>query len=231
LADLPFFFDARGYAFQSVLAATKKSAQAGLTALSHEINALEYQLDEYRRVCKFEGEQDEEGYVIWELGDLLNHEIISAPEGLTELRKAFAIAAFHLWERAVQQWITQENEAAAFNNSTTRKKVPAHTYVELVSAVENIGYSADLNLLRIKVLANTLKHNSEKSGMELLALWPDIFPPQFQKPSRLSDWASAIQLTDQHLSEIFNVVSKSGPMPFGPHTTRAQRPSCEKSKN
>ena len=219
MVKLPFSFDVLGYEFQSGLDVLRKSAQAGLAALSREINALEQQLQDYRRVGEFEGERDEEGHVVWERDDVLNHEIAFADEACVELRKAFAIASLHHWERSVQRWIAQKNMTAASDGSYTRKKQPARGYNELSKAARDVGYPADPELKCVVKLANTLKHNSEDRGKELLALWPDIFPLQFQKPSRLSDWASAIQLTDQHLSEIFNIVSKSGRTPHSTYLT------------
>jgi hypothetical protein len=102
LVELPFSFDVRGYEFQNVLDAIRKSAQASLAGLSREINALEQQLEEYLRVGEFEGELDEEGCV-WKRDKLLEHKITSAYEGLMEPRKAFAIAIYHFLERSVQR--------------------------------------------------------------------------------------------------------------------------------
>jgi hypothetical protein len=213
VTKLPFFFDARGYEFQSALEAIRRSAQAGLAALSREINLLEQQLEDYYRAGNFEGERDENGYVIWERDDILNHEIAFAQEALMELRKAFAIAAFHHWERSVQRWITQETETAAANGSVTRKKKSVQGFNDLSREASRIGYATDPKLQRVVTLVNTLKHNGDARGMELLRSWRGLFPPQFQTPSELSDWASAIRLTDQHLDEVFDVVSKSGPTP------------------
>lgn len=215
MAELPFNF--LGYEFQSGLDVLRKSAQTGLAALSGKINALERQLQDYRRIGEFEGERDEEGHVLWERDDALDHEIAFADDARMELRKAFAIAIFHHWERSVQRWIAQENRTAASDGSDTPTKPPARglkklrCFEKLSEAARDVGYPPHPELEHVVTLANTLKHNNEKHGKKLLEKWPDIFPLQFQKPPRLSDWASAIQLTDQHLSEIFDIVSKSGP--------------------
>jgi hypothetical protein len=118
-----------------------------------------------------------------------------------ELRKAFAIAAYHHWERSVQLWI--EIDAPDKRN--------AQGYKEISKAASKIGYPADVELPRVNALANTLKHNSKDCGAKLLKLWPDILLPQVQNSTNPTDWVSAIQLSGEHLNEIFNIVSRSGP--------------------
>jgi hypothetical protein len=128
-----------------------------------------------------------------------------------ELRKAFAIAAYHHWERSVQLWIVPTNEIAARDSFDARRKRHARGYEDISKAASEIGYPADVELPRVAALANTLKHNSKAYGARLLKLWPDILPSQFQNSTNPTDWASAIQLSDEHLNEIFNIVSRSGP--------------------
>jgi hypothetical protein len=214
MVELPFAVDLRVFEFQSALDLLRKSAQTGLAALRREINALGQQIEDYRRGGEFDGERDEEGSVLWERDDIISYEIDFGNKALLELRKAFAIAAYHHWERSVQRrWIAQESETAARDGSDgsgTRKK-GLKSYKELSSAASIIGYETDSGLWRVMALANTLKHNSETYGKELLGLWPDIFSRPFQKLPKWYDTASAVQLTDDHLSEIFDIVSKSGP--------------------
>jgi hypothetical protein len=197
-----FPFNLQGYEFQGALDVLRKSSQAGLAALKHETIVLEQQLTDYLRVGEFEGERDEEGHVLWEQDQILNIKITDAYDAQMELRKAFAITAYHHWERSVQRWIAHKTGTA--NGSKM-------AYKELSKAATDIGYSPDSGLCRVVKLANTLKHNSEDGGDDLYQLWTDVFRPEFQKPPRFSDWASAIQLTDQHLNEIFDIVSRSGP--------------------
>lgn len=200
MAKLPFDFS--GYEFQRNLDVLRKSSQTGLAALSREINALQQQLEDYHRAGKFEGERDENGDLLWERDRVLNYEISVANDALVELRKAFAVAAYHHWERSVQQWI------AVFDGSD--KKRTRYDHNRLLSAAKDAGYPPDPELVRVVSLANALKHNSERYGLMLLAVWPEIFPRQFRGPPKLSKWAYSIQLTDEHLNEIFDIVQKSG---------------------
>jgi hypothetical protein len=207
----PYFFDLRGYEFQIAVDALRKSAETGSDALRGEIRVLEQQLEDYRRVGEFEGERDEEGNVLWDQDNVLRLNISLAYEALMELRKAFAIAAYHIWERSVQRWHEHERENVASGGTDSRKK-GLHGHKGLSTAAREIGYPDNPELVRVMTLANAIKHNSTNSGKKLLELWSDIFPPGFDTPPRMSDWASSIQLTDRHLMEIFGIVSKSGPV-------------------
>lgn len=101
-------FNLRGYIFQNGIEVLRRSAQTGLTALSNEDDKLDQQLKAYRQSGKFEGEHDDEGFIFWERDGILEHGIASANEAAAELRKAFAIAAYHFWERMVRSWSIQE---------------------------------------------------------------------------------------------------------------------------
>src|SRR4051812_32173864 len=160
-------FNVHGFEFQSGIDVLRKSAQAGLSALSDEIKALEQQLEDYRRIGEFDGEHDEDGVVIWERDEFLEHAVGLAREALMELRKAFAIAALHHWERSVQRWLGQANDTAPPTDSDARRKRLPRGYDELSSAAKAMGYPAHGNLLRVVTLANTLKHNTEDLGRKL----------------------------------------------------------------
>jgi hypothetical protein len=212
MVKLPFTFNAEGYDFQSSLDVLRKSAQTGLNALNQEIAFIQLQLEHYLRLGKFEGERDEHGNVLWDRDDILEHKIVFARDAMMELRKAFAIICFHHWERSVQRWTAQRKTTTQPNNSYILKIKQDRGYKYLCQAAANIGYQPDTQLIRVCTLANMLKHNTDRLGTDLLKLWPDVFPPFFQKPPDLSDWASSVALTDQHLNEIFSIVSKSGPV-------------------
>lgn len=98
----------------------RKSAQTGLTALSSEVKGLEQKLKDYHQSDEVEGEYDEDGQLLWDQGTVLEHEISFANNASMELRKAFAIAAYHYWERSVQRWTAWDSEAAAYDESNTR---------------------------------------------------------------------------------------------------------------
>jgi hypothetical protein len=72
----------------------------------------------------------------------------------------------------------------------------------------------------LRLLVNTLKHNSLKSGPELHNLRPDLFESTFNpkadnpitgRPYTVIDWADRIVLTDTNIGEFFAIVSNSLP--------------------
>ncbi len=128
-----------------------------------------------------------------------------AQEALLTLRKAFSFLIYHQWERTSQRWASG--------------KAPNHE--ALVKGAKAAGILLDepgLELLRL--LVNTLKHNSGKTGPELRALRPDLFEASFNpdelhpvtgKPWAVIDWAEQIILTDANIEEFFGIVSRSVP--------------------
>ncbi|HEY0121269.1 MAG TPA: hypothetical protein VGC14_05820, partial [Rhizobium sp.] len=185
---------------------------AGTAALNHEIASLVQQLAEYERAGIFEGERSEEGFIIWEQDQVLRHQILQSQEALIELRKAFAIAAFHHWERSVQRHFAHESSNSAPNDRPRRS---LRSYDRIKQEAINLGYPIDDNLDRVVTLINTLKHNNDEKGTHLHKVWPDIFPYEFKEPYRFTDWASSIEMADQQLTEVFDIISRSGPSPRG----------------
>ena len=177
-----FPFDVRGYQYQSDVDVLRKSAESGLAALAHEVRALEQQLEDYRRIGEFDGDRDEDGVVLWDRADLLSHEIAFACGALMELRKAFAIAAYHHWERSVQLWIVQTSEIGAPNSFDARRKRHARGYEDISKAASEIGCPADAELPRVAALANTIKHNSKLAGQGYLSCGMIFFRPSFRTP-------------------------------------------------
>lgn len=186
MAKLPDF---RGYWFQRGIEVLRRSVQTGLVALDSEKDTLEQQLESYRQSGKFEGERDEDGSILWEQDMFFEHEIASVNEASAELRKAFAIAAYHFWERSVQSWIAHENgngsaKAEAYNTPKQKKRIEFEDLCELTKV---LGYSVSGKLVRVQALANMLKHNNERWGKRLLMLWPDVFVPGLQESPKPYD--------------------------------------------
>ncbi|WP_074066943.1 hypothetical protein [Rhizobium gallicum] len=141
------------------------------------------------------GERDpEEGYVIWDQEKVFEFEIEAANEAVGELRKAFALAAYHYWERKLRTYCKQ----------------PSGNHDDLVKAAVKEGYLISPNLDRVRRLANTLKHNNDSAGTKLLAVWPQVFWSLFKQRPNM-DWYYAIVLSNDHLEEIFDAVRDSGP--------------------
>lgn len=128
-----------------------------------------------------------------------------AEEALATLRKAFTFLIYHQWERTTRRW--------------SSSKSPDHK--ELVKAAKAANVPLDepgLELMRL--LVNTLKHNSAKCGPDLYARRSDLFQSSFN-PSPLSvitgrplsavDWAEGVVLSDADIEGFFETVSRSVP--------------------
>jgi hypothetical protein len=198
--------------FQDSLNVLRKAAKTGLAALYYEIDALRQQLEDYHLKGVFEGEEDEFGNLVWSRDQHLERNIEDTYNSLMELRKTFAIAAYHYWERSVLEWIEQASREIALNDPKNKTKILKHD--DLLEKANELGYPAASDLSRVVALANTLKHNSTNYGQKLVKLWPELFSTNFQEPFKYSSWASSVQLSDQQLNEVFDIISKSGPTSF-----------------
>lgn len=162
-----------------------------------------------------EGEWDEDGVKIWERSEFFRFDLELINEALNTLRKAYVIAVFHHWERVIRR-LTGLSGHETFDRlveSAAARGQPIHARLTLVS---------DLN--------NTLKHDSMRAGPKLLKSWPGVFPPGYA--DRLAkreaaaaaraaqglgdggmhyDWHDAVQLSQEHMDEVFAIVRESGP--------------------
>jgi len=112
------------------------------------------------------------------------------------LRKAFVIALYHHWERAIRA------SAAGANGN----------HDKLVKRAQAKGILIDARIGALRDLVNALKHDSDRCGKALLSSWPDIFSPNFQPGTLKTDWYRAVSLKDHHVVEAFEIVSGSGPI-------------------
>ena len=150
-------------------------------------------------------ETDDDGYH-YDYGEVLLERREDAQNALMTLRKAFAALFYHQWERSMQRWA---------------KPGTAPDHADLVKAGrrESIPLDEDgLELMRL--LANTLKHNSAKWGKQLYDKRPDLFSAGFDpaaddpvtgKLRNRIDWADWVVLTDANLREFAAVVRNSTP--------------------
>jgi hypothetical protein len=136
--------------------------EAGLVALNREISVLKEQLEDYGRRGEFEGERDEDGNVIWERGDILACEIAFACDALMELRKVFAIGAFHTWERSAQRWVAQDSNAGEGDGSRDHG-LP--DFAALTKAMGRLGYPVHANLVRVQQFKHAqAQYRTSRSG-------------------------------------------------------------------
>lgn len=130
-----------------------------------------------------------------------------ALEALRTLRQAFVFLIYHQWERLAQNW-------------KPPGKSPNHE--DLVNATKAEGVPIDepgLEILRL--LVNTLKHNSSKLGPDLYNRRPDFFKVGFDPNGTNSNtgmpynnitWVDQIELNDDHIDEFLGIIMKSLPI-------------------
>lgn len=191
-------FNLAGFSFQhglKVLGASFQAALPGLTAGVADANAA---LKAYEAAGVFIGERDEEtGDIYWDQRQVLEFEIEMAEIARQEMRKAYAIAAYHHWERNVRIWAGKDN---------------LRTHEEMTAATLAEGYPIHPRLDRVRQLANTLKHDNRRWGTALLEAWPEAYRWDFRpRPSGRVYWAEAVALSDEQMEELFDILSGSGP--------------------
>ena len=74
-----------------------------------------------------------------------------------------------------------------------------------------MGIEVSPRLVAVKDLANLLKHDNDRRGADLLKSWPELLPNVKNRAENRTDWYGAVRLTDQHLTEAFNIIAASGP--------------------
>ena len=136
---------------------------------------------------------DEETGLQYDYGEALGERLDDANDALNNLRKAFAIVAYHTWERGALRWFAAANQK------------PNHA--GLIQAFEASPYAFDKDGLRdLKDLVNCLKHNSTTSGP---ALWKNR--QDLNKPPSSVDWEDEVMLVDSNMDAFFEVVRVSSP--------------------
>jgi len=195
-------FNAHAYIFESGLDTIEQSYAAAVSGITQEINRHKAAFYDYGRYIEGggapTGEWDEDGIEIWSQDELLRFTISIAEEALMTLRKAYAIAIYHHWERSARQW-TKNNDG---------------NHRELVKDVLAMNYRIDPHLDAVRQLANLLKHANSVKGEELYKSWRDVFPADFRPPVsdvRVVDWYDRISLSDKHIERIVKTVRGSGP--------------------
>ncbi|MBX3452877.1 MAG: hypothetical protein KF777_25290, partial [Planctomycetaceae bacterium] len=188
-----------GYTFQDGLNVLSQSFTSARDALRRDIElaqeeAMGYQDSVAQGLVEPDIERDEDGYVILDHADVLQMHVERAEECAMGLRKAIVIAAYHHWERSARGWTQSEHGK----------------HLKLVELSLAQDYPIDAKLGAVRDLVNLLKHASEKWGNDLVASWPEVFPPNFQKSSK-TDWYESVWLTDKHVFEVLTILGGSGP--------------------
>lgn len=195
-----FNFNLAGLSFQRGVSIMAKSFASAIVALRADIDNAKDEAFGYQQSLEqggeWIGETDDDGVIIWDQTRVLEYEVEVVSEAAQELRKAFVLALYHHWERSARGWTKADN----------------WTHEQLVEGTKKRGYPVDPRLAAVRDLVNTLKHNKDRWGRELLQSWPSVFPPGFVERTKVrTDWYEAVLLSDTHIREAFDVVAASGP--------------------
>ena len=191
-----------------------QAAQSGLTALRRRRRVLERRLHALPPAAHVRWAFDEHGAqfeIASRAGDL-ETEIEMAADAMNELRKAFAIAAYHHWERSLLEWWYAENPAARDESvPEASRPTPPRNHERLLAFTETVATPPAPALDKVRTLANALKHNSKDRWDDLVQQWPEVIARTPYK--HRADWAGTIRLSDSQLLKVFQAVQQSGPRP------------------
>lgn len=195
-------FNAQAFAFESGLDTIEQGYAAAVNGITQEVNQKKAAFYDYNRHIENGGatieERDEDGVLIWSQDRLLQGAIFVAEEALMSLRKAFAVAIYHHWERSALQWTNRKSEK----------------HDDLARRVLAMGYPIDPHLHVVRDLANLLKHDNDRWGVKLHGSWPNVFPADFRPPRDGAwsvNWYDRVVLSADHIKTIMKTVRASGP--------------------
>jgi hypothetical protein len=192
-----FSFNMVGIIFQDGAESIRRAYDVAVEALLAEMERKKEEAIQYQEYIDQGGPpigEWEDGHALWTQDQALEIEVEMAQEQVQTARKAFVVMLYHHWERTAQ--------------IAGGKAKGNHT--QLVKYMVSAGYPIDPNLNAVCDLINLIKHGSNKCGEKLLKSGPQFLtisaPPKYE-----SGWGRAINLTEQHMSWLFDVVSNSGP--------------------
>lgn len=198
-----FNFDARAVFFHSGLDTIEQAYRAAIRGITQEIDQKKAAAYDYARHIEAGGEpieeRDEEGRLIWTNAELLDATIHTAEDALMSLRKAYAVALYHYWERSALHWTGKASEE----------------HDKLAVRVEGMGIPVDPRLHALRDLANLLKHANTKWGERLHESWSELFPSDFWLPTNggwRADWYEQVSLTEDQFGKVLAIVRASGPI-------------------
>lgn len=215
-------YNRRGQVYQSGLAAIRLAAETAEASLRAELTRKHQALAAYNAAPEIIAEY-EDGVMVWHLDRVLWTDIERLTEALHELRRAFALSAYHYWETSVYRWHHLAYGAGA------KKRLGPHE--DLVKELAKLGqiepdlsFRVHPDLEAVAKLANVLKHTSADSWQWLIGQCPEPLKPLFPAPS---DRHTPVMLTVAQLAWVFEVVSQSGPAGYpggagAPRTSDAQ---------
>lgn len=136
----------------------------------------------------------EEGCALWTQDQILDENVEAAVDTLWEVRRAFAIALYHHWERGARRWTHAQHAK----------------HPQLIALVEALGVKMTPAMNDLYLIANTLKHNSATWGKKLQESRPDLVDRIHVTGFATDDWYEAVRIPHAAMLELFNAASESG---------------------
>lgn len=184
----------RGYNFHRDLDMLQKGYEAARDTLYAEIANLEKKAASYENDLsnggKWIGETDEDGRTLWDQSQVYGYRIENNHLSLYQVRKAFVIAYYHLWEDSVALWMNANGQCK-------------HPVMERFCAEQGYGPSPDLDAVRC--LANHFKHG-QNANRDWRARLFDKYPTFMPFTS-----ARLLRLSEDSMTKILETVRNSGP--------------------
>lgn len=145
-------------------------------------------------------EKDEEGQVVYDLGEHLGEEIYDAEQVLSLVRNAFVITLHHFVEQQIGS------------------KLPNKKYIQTAgfAFLKTFGRTPkEVGLNELRLAANCPKHSGGSSAVTLYRLRPDLFDAKMMADWQMPPSYETLKITDAHVDEFFEVVKESVPtLPF-----------------
>ena len=187
-------FSMRGFIYESGIDCLRDSFTAAVQGIQDRIR----EESEDWRSCKGDYEEQalyaEDGSTIFDPDDVYQYKVEALKEAHAELRKAFAIAIYHYWERKMRVFC----------------KLPDGKHTDLEAAAARLGIQVPADFARVHRLANALKHNNQGSMKPLHKVWPEVSGILFEvKGDR--DWYARIELNDDHIYHLLDLTKLAGP--------------------
>lgn len=187
-------FSMRGFIYESGIDCLRDSFTAAVQGIQDQIR----EESEDWRSCKGDYEEQpqyaEDGSTTFDPDDVYRYKMEALEDAHAELRKAFAIAIYHYWERKIRVFC----------------KLPDGKHAELEAAAARLGIQVPTDFTRVHRLANALKHNNRGSLKALHKEWPEVSGILFEvKGDR--DWYAGIELNDHHIYHLLDLTKLAGP--------------------
>ena len=187
-------FSMRGFIYESGLDCLRDSFTAAVEGIQVKLREESEAWDSETGDYGIETQFAENGSVVFDPGDVYSYKVEALEDAHVELRKAFAIAIYHFWERKMR----------------TYGKLEKGNHKIFTEVAESLGIMIPSEFARVYRLANALKHNSAGTLNKLHDEWSEVSGVLF-KVEGTRDWYSRINLTDDHIYYLLDLTKQAGP--------------------